>query len=174
MTRPPSSGSDDFDPSDPQHWPPPPEPSARAWEKTRTDIVALLPPRTACRRNTVAVKVAAGVGVLAAGVLVAWGLWATFHPFTVAPTPNVPVANAEPTDPLAGYDVLPIATASDVMVSAVGGSELRFGSINHPIPEVMPLASGADVTVLRGPVAGELSCPDPGGMAVYVMPPTDK
>jgi hypothetical protein len=173
MTRPPSSGPDDFDPADPYRWPPPPEPSARAWEKTRTDIFARLPKVTTARPWTTVVKVTAGVGLLAAGVLVAWGLWATFQQ-PVMPSPHGPVANAEPADPLAEYDVLPIATASDVMVSAVRGSEVRFGSIHHPVPEMMPLASGADVTVHRGPAAGELSCPDPGGMAVYVMPPADK
>jgi hypothetical protein len=43
-------------------------------------------------------------------------------------------------------------------------------AISHPVPETLPLASAADVTVHRGPTAGELSCPDPNGMAVYVMP----
>jgi hypothetical protein len=175
MTRPPSSGTDDFDPTDPHHWPSPPEPSARAWEKTRTDILARLSTATHRGRWRGVVKVAAGVAVLAAGVLIAWGLWATFQP-TVRPLPdvNTPVADATPPDPLAEYDVLPIATASDVMVSAVRGSDVRFGSISHPVPDTLPLTSVTDVTVHRGPAAGELSCPEPGGMAVYVMPPADK
>ncbi len=173
MTRPPPSGSDDFDPADPHHWPAPPEPSAAAWEKTRTDIVARLPTATPRRPWVNAVKVSAGVAVLAAGVLIAWGLWASLAPPAVPP-PITPVANAEPTDPLAEYDVLPIATSGDVMVSAVHGGDVRFGSISHPVPDAMPLASAADVTVRRGPTAGELASPEPGGMAVYVMPPADK
>lgn len=168
MTPTPSSGPDDFDPTRPEDWPPPPEPSAEAWEKTRTDIVARLPRRTTDRRWAVA----AAAGVLtatAAGVLVAWLVWPT--------TPSVPteaVVKVEPVDPLAEYDVLPVATPSDVMVSAVRGGGVGFGSINHPVPEVMPLATAADVIVHRGPIAGELCVPEQGGMAVYVMPPTDK
>ena len=173
MTRPPPSGPDDFDPADPYHWPPPPEPSARAWEKTRTDILARLPKATTGRPWVTVAKVGVGAGVLAAGLLVAWGVWVTFPPPVVS-APTVPVASVTPADPLAEYDVLPIATAADVMVSAVRGSDVRFGSIHHPVPDTMPLASAADVTVYRGPVAGELSCPEPGGMAVYVMPPTEK
>jgi hypothetical protein len=39
----------------------------------------------------------------------------------------------------------------------------------------MPLASSGEVSVTHGPAAGEFSCPEPGGMAVYVMPSlTDK
>ncbi len=170
MTRPPASGTDDFDPSDPLHWPSPPEPSARAWEKTRTDIVARLPLSVPRHRWANTVKVAAAVAALAAGVLIAWGVWATFH----RPMVEVNTVYATPTDPLAEYDVLPIATSGDVMVSAVRGGDVRFGSISHPVPDSMPLTSAADVTVHRGPTAGELACPEPGGMAVYVMPPADK
>lgn len=174
MNRPLSSGPDDFDPADPDHWPLPPEPSARAWENTRTGITARLPRVTPGRRWHTLAKVGATAGLLSAGVLLAWGLWATFHPPAAPTPPEVPFADAASVDPLAGYDVLPIATASDVMISSVRGNEVRFGSINHPVPDAMPLASGADVTIHRGPVAGELSCPDPGGAAVYVMPPVDK
>lgn len=164
MTRLPSSGPDDFDPTHPELWPAPPEPSAGAWEKTRTDIVAHLPRKPAGRRWVG--KAAAG-GLIAAGVLAAWVVWKP----AVRPTePPVVAATASPSDPLAEYDVLPVATASDVMVSAVRGGDVRFGSISHPVPEVMPLATGGDVTVLKGPTAGELACPDPNGMAVYVMP----
>lgn len=174
MTRPPPSGSDDFDPADPYHWSPPPEPSARAWLRVRTGIAARLPQKTADRRWAPVLKAGAGVGLIAAGMLIAWGLWTNLPRHAVQPTPYVPTATAESADLLAEYDVLPIATASDVMVSAVRGSDVRFGSIHHPVPDTMPLASGADVTVHRGPMAGELSCPEPGGMAVYVMSPTDK
>ncbi len=174
MTRPPSSGSDDFDPADPHHWPPPPEPSAAAWEQTRTDIVARLPKVTTARPWSTVGKTTAAVGLLAAGVLMAWGLWATFQQPAVPSQPSVPVATATPADPLAEYDVLPIATSNDVMVSSVRGGDVRFGSISHPVPDTMPLASATDVTVHRGPAAGELACPEPGGMAVYVMPPAYK
>jgi hypothetical protein len=168
MTRPPPSGPDDFDPTRPEDWPPPPEPSAEAWEKARTGIVARLPRRKSGRRRAVAVT--AG-GLIAAGVVAAWLVW---PPTPTPPKPPEAVAKVTPVDPLAGYDVLPVATPSDVMVSAVRGVGVEFGSIDHPIPEVMPLATSADVIVHRGPAAGELCVPDPGGMAVYVMPPTDK
>ena len=166
MNRPHSSGPDDPEPIQPESWPDPPEPSAARWEKVRSGIHARLPVR-APRKPWAAVVTAAGI---AAAVLVAVGVWAAVNPAT---QPTVPVAvatNPEPIDPLAEYDVLPIATASDVMVSAVRGNDIQFGSIHHPIPDVMPLMTGADVIVLKGPAAGELSCPDPDGMAVYVMP----
>lgn len=169
MTPTPSSGPDDFDPTRPEDWPPPPEPSAEAWEKTRTDIVARLPRRAPGRRWAVAAA-AAVLTATAAGVLVAWLGW---QPLPSA-VPSGAVANVAPADPLAEYDVLPVATPSDVMVSAVRGGDIGFGSIDHPIPEVMPLATAADLVVRRGPTAGELCVPEPGGMAVYVMPPTDK
>ena len=172
MTRPPSSGPDDFDPNDPSHWPDPPAPSAAAWEKVRSGIQAKLPARVRPHRWPAAV---AAVGLIAAGLLVAWGVWATL-PTQDSPVPTQAVTNspAPPADPLAEYDVLPIATAADVMVSVVRGSDVQFGSLDHPIPDTLPLASGTDVTVHRGPTAGELSCPDPTGMAVYLMPPSDK
>jgi hypothetical protein len=168
MTRPHPSGPDDFDPAHPDHWPAPPEPTPEVWEKTRTDIVARLPRRPAGQRWLV--PAAATGGLIAAGVLVAWGVWSLVGGVAPPAEPTTAVVAEKPTDPLAEFDVLPIATASDVMVSAVRGGEVRFGSINHPVPETMPLASAADVTVHRGPTAGELSCPDPNGMAVYVMP----
>jgi hypothetical protein len=166
MTRPHPFGPDDFDPAHPDHWPAPPEPSAEAWEKTRTDIVARLP-RSPKRRWLVP---ATAGGLIAAGLMVGWGGWLVVGGIAPPAEPAVVVANADPVDPLAEYDVLPIATASDVMVSVVRGGEVRFGSINHPVPETIPLASAGDVTVHRGPTAGELSCPEPNGMAVYVMP----
>lgn len=168
MNRPHSSGPDDFDPNQPENWPTPPEPSAARWEKVRSGIHARLPKRTA-RKPWAAVMTAAGI---AAAVLAAFGVWAATNPTAPPTVPVVAEKPSVPIDPLAEYDVLPVATASDVMVSAVRGSDLQFGSINHPIPDVMPLMTGADVSVLKG-TAGELSCPDPDGMAVYVMP-TDK
>jgi hypothetical protein len=110
--------------------------------------------------------VIAGVFVIAGAVG-----WAVF------PRPPQPVGLAfviTPTDPLADFDVLPIASEYDVMVSAVRGGEVAFGSIDHPVPEALPLATGVDVAVRRGPTAGELHATEPGGMAVYVMPPADK
>lgn len=165
MNPAPSSGPDDFDPIQPESWPTPPEPSATRWEKVRSGIHARLPKRTARKPWAL---VATTVGI-AAALLVAFGVW-MMNPVTTPTAPVVAVTNRKPVDPLAEYDVLPIATASDVMVSAVRGNEIQFGSINHPIPEVMPLMTGADVIVLKGPPTGELSCPDPDGTAVYVMP----
>ena len=165
MNRPHSSGPDDPEPIHSESWPDPPEPSAARWEKVRSGIHARLPRRTP-RKPWAAVVTTAGI---AATVLVAFGLWVAMKPPTPPTAPVAVVTNTEPIDPLAEYDVLPVATASDVMVSAVRGNDIQFGSINHPIPEVMPLMTGADVSVLKG-TAGELSCPDAGGMAVYVMP----
>lgn len=163
MTRPHSSGPDDFDPLDHRHWPAPPEPSEARWEQVRRAFAGGVPARRPWWKVS-----AAAVGAVAAAALIAWAVWP--RPL---PTPDAPEVVAEkPADPLAEYDVLPIATAEDVMVSVVRGGDLRFGSISHPVPDVMPLASAGEVSVIRGPAAGELSCPEPGGMAVYVMPPT--
>lgn len=163
MTRPPSSGPDDFDPLDPRLWPAPPEPSEARW----AEVYSAFAGRVSARRPWW--KVAAAVGAVAASALIAWAVWP--RPIPTQPTVAEVVAET-PTDPLAEYDVLPIATAEDVMVSAVRGGDLRFGSISHPVPDVMPLASAGEVSVLRGPAAGEFSCPEPGGMAVYLMPTT--
>ena len=165
MTRPPSSGPDDFDPTDPRHWPPPPEPTEARWDVLYQSVARALPRRRPWWKG------GAAVGVLAAAALIAWAVWPRAG--TVPPPPPEPV-EPRPADPLAGYDVLPIATADDVMVHSVRGSDVGFASIDHPIPETMPLATSADVSVHRGPTAGALSCPEPGDMPVYVMPPTDK
>lgn len=167
MTRPHSSGPDDLDPLDPRHWPAPPEPSEARWAQVRIAFAGVAPARRPWWKRASA----AAVGTLAASALIAWAVWPRPVPVT-PPTPPEPVTERT-ADPLAEYDVLPIATAADVMVSAVRGGDIRFGSIDHPVPDTMPLVSAADVNVSRGPTAGELSCPEPGDSPLYMMP-TDK
>lgn len=162
MTSPNSSGPDDFDPLDPRHWPAPPEPSERRWAEVSRAFAGVRP----SRRPWWKVGAVAVGAMAAATVLIAWAVW----PRTVPPTPAPEPVAERADDPLAEYDVLPVATASDVMVSAVRGGGVGFGSIDHPVPDAMPLASAGEVSVVHGPAAGELSCPEPGGMAMYVMP----
>jgi hypothetical protein len=166
MTRPRPSGPDDLDPLDPRLWPAPPEPSEARWAQVRSAFDGVAPARRPWWKAS-----AAAVGTLVASALIAWVVWP--RPVPVVP-PTAPESVGERTDdPLAEYDVLPIATAADVMVSAVRGGDIRFGSIDHPVPNTMPLASAAEVIVSRGPTAGELSCPEPGDAPLYMMP-TDK
>ena len=102
MTRPPSSGPDDFDPLDPSHWPAPPEPSEARWAEVYQGFAGGVPARRPWW------KVGAAAGAVAASVLIAWAAW----PRPAQPTPpqtQEPVAES-PADPLAEYDVLPIAT----------------------------------------------------------------
>jgi hypothetical protein len=117
---------------------PPPPPTEATWQRVRDRIAARLTPATPppVRRT----KWVAAVAALAACVLIGLTVW------SLTPRPEPPIPEVA-FDPLAEYDVLPIATANDVMVSIVRGDGIDFASIDHPIPPVMPLATTGDLTV---------------------------
>ena len=146
---------------------PPPPPTEATWQQVRDRIATRLTPATpppARRSKWVAV---AAIATLAACVLVGLTVWSL--------TPRTgPAAPAEVAfDPLAEYEVLPIATSDDVMVSVVRGDGIDFASIDHPIPPVMPLATAGDLTVEQA-YFGRAVEPDAPDAPWVVAEPQDK
>jgi hypothetical protein len=133
-------------------------PGEAEWQVVGDGIAARL---TAARRvRTVRRWAVAGlVSGLAAAVTIAALVW----PRATPTPPAVEMA----TDPLAEYDVLPIATESDVMVSAVRSNGIGLVACDHPLPGVMPLATSDDISVARVE-AGGMSVPTPADAPLFV------
>lgn len=136
----------------------PPLPGEAEWRVVGGRIAARL---TAARRARIVRRWAAAglVSGLAAAVVVAALAWPR-------PTPTPPVVEVA-ADPLAEYDVLPIATESDVMVSTVRSDRIELVACEHPLPGVMPLATPSDITVARTD-AGSMSTPTLADAPVFV------
>lgn len=137
---------------------PPPRPSGTAWRKVQDGIAAEL--RSVRRARTVRRWAATGVvSGMAAAVVVAALVWPR-------PSPTPPAVEVA-FDPLAEYDVLPIATESDVMVSAVRSDGIELVSCDHPLPGVMPLATADEISFARVE-AGGMSVPARTDAPVFV------
>ncbi len=136
----------------------PPMPSEAEWRAVGDGIATRL---TAARRarTTRRWAVVGLVSGLAAAVVAGVLLWPRS-----TPTPSVVEVAA---DPLAEYDVLPIATESDVMVSAVRSNNIELVACDHPLPGVMPLATPNDISVARTD-AGGMSVPTPADAPLFV------
>lgn len=137
---------------------PPPLPSESAWRDVRDGIVDRLQPSSIRHSHRRMVWTAT---TLAACLILGVTLWWS------KPWAGDERTGAEtPFDPLAEYEVLPIASSNDVMVSAVRGG-IEFASIDHPLPGVMSLADGDEFTAVR-PWTGELSQPAPADAPILV------
>lgn len=136
----------------------PPLPGEAKWRAVGDGIATRL---TAARRarTTRRWAVAGLVSGLAAGVVITALVWPR-------PTPAPPVVEVA-ADPLAEYDVLPIATESDVMVSAVRSGGIELVACDHPLPGVMPLAASDEISFARVE-AGGMSVPSPADAPVFV------
>jgi hypothetical protein len=126
----------------------PPWPNPSDWERVRNNIserLANLPMPTPTRvpnRKWPIVATALAASVLLIAATAIW--WATFNSNT---KPGTQLAF----DPLAVYDVLPIATPDDVMVHVVKGRGVEFATMEHPLPGVMPVAEAGDVVMKQPP-----------------------
>lgn len=144
----------------------PPEPSEAAWEEMRLRIharvaapaVAPASPHRLARWGAVAALTATAAAVIA---------WVAFR--QPAPQPNVPevvevkpVSPAAPADPLAEWDVLPIASAEEVVLQRVPGDGLLPVGV-QPWAGELTLATAAEV---------ELDEPNPSWPTVMVPSPT--
>jgi anti-sigma factor RsiW len=136
----------------------PPAPSEAAWLRA-THAIAVLRIRNRKRWPH-----------LLAGSLAACAVAATVGAWLKPGAPGV-AGNAAPTvvevDPLAEYAVLPVASADDVMVSAVRGSrDSGFVVVKSPLVEVLALATPDDVEI-ENPGSGEVT---DGDSAMMVWP----
>ena len=68
---------------------------------------------------------------------------------------------------LAEYDVLPIATPDDVMISSIKGSgEIVFISCKHPLPDSPRWAKLVDVQVQSAPAEATMMNPSGAEMPI--------
>lgn len=130
----------------------PREPSEAEWEAARRRVAARLPGRAG--RWRAAVALAAGV-LLAVGAVAAWPARPAAPtgqgPRAVQPVPPVQFA-AHTFDPLAEFDVLPIASAEEVVLHRVPGSGVL--PVGAPLlPEALSLATIDDVEFHEPPEA---------------------
>jgi hypothetical protein len=146
-------------------------PDEAEWEPVRSAIQLALPkaePKPTAPRSRIKIGFVAAV---AFSLMLAFGLYLANRNQPKPPTDEFvqqapPVVAPEP-DPLAEFDVLPIATESDVMVSVVRGDRSPgFVACNHPVPEALELATAEDLEVVprkeMHPATGwELSQPEP-------------
>ena len=134
---------------------PPPPPCETTWKRVQGEIAArLIPPHPAGARRVRWARSVAAVGGLAAAVTAGFLAWPPATP---------------PADPLAGYEVLPIATPSDVFVSAVRHDpDLMLIACDHPLPGKMRLASVRELEVYR-PQDLALSVPTPDDAPILIM-----
>lgn len=136
----------------------PPSPNESAWQQARDGIAERLR-LTSTRRINGRVKWAtvALAACLILGVLI-WGSkpWSGDERLVVE----------RPFDPLAEYEVLPIATPDDVMVSVVRGG-IEFASIDHPIGGVLSLPDGDD-WVRSKPLTVDVSQPTPADTPILI------
>ena len=132
----------------------PAEPTDAAWDAVRRRIHARLNPPAPARGNGrwhAAVLVATGAALTATAAAVAWGAFGftwekpevargiAVPPVQVAPAPHEAVA-----DPLAGFVVLPMATADEVDLRRVPGSGwLPVGT--DPLPGTVTLAAHSEI-----------------------------
>lgn len=104
---------------------------------------------------------ASALVVIAAAVVLAWGLWPTVKPNEVAmvePAPEV--------DPLAEYAELPIATPADVMIAAIKGDGDVLVSVSPPLNGGLALATPDDIEI-EDAGGGQA---DPDGAAMIWQP----
>jgi hypothetical protein len=152
----------------------PPEPSADEWESVRRRIHEHLnrpkpAPRSAWRLRAAAI--AAVAALVIAGAVGAWVArdrpappappeLAEAGPLVCAP-PVAPVPHEARPDPLAEYAVLPMASASDVVLHRVPGDGwLPIGE--HPLSGAVALATADDVELDDPEAAWPNVTPAPG------------
>ncbi len=118
------------------------------------------------------------LGVLAACII--FGLISVFAvinsiPWTPAGTGGSRANLVQENDLLAEFDVLPIATPSDVMISTVkGNGEVGFVSCKHPLPDSPRWAKVQDVEIKSGPPEAAMSNPTTSEMPIYNLDPADR
>lgn len=137
-----------------------PWPDESTWQRTRNEIAEQVLPRS---KRPVGVRVAWVAAALAACLMLGGTVW-MMMPQGIDEHASAPTSS----DPLAEYEVLPIATEEDVMVSVVRGG-IDFASIGHPIPGTISLAGGEDWE-MHQPITMEVSQPTPGDTPIL----TDK
>jgi hypothetical protein len=146
----------------------PPEPTDAQWDAARRRLHARLDPaRPAPRSWRATLWAGAALVGAAAAAAVAWVLFGTNPPRedprapeVAEARPPVPAAAApypappphEPSDPLAGMAVLPVASDDDVVFDRVPGGDGWFPVGVHPLAGVLSLATAEEV---------ELDDPDP-------------
>jgi hypothetical protein len=128
----------------------PPEPSEAEWDAIRARIqarVAAQQPRSFVRRATL-VGAGVGLGFAAVAAVVAWLVFG----LPPAPPPQTPeVVRQKPAppaevDPLAEFDVLPMATEDEVVLHRVPGDGwLPVGA--HPLTGDLALATADEVAL---------------------------
>ena len=135
-------------------------PSDDDWNRT-SQAIAVLMPKSNRRWPKV---IAASFLACAASVLAVVAMM----PDAARPVARIETPKATEADPLAEFAVLPIATSSDAMVSAVRGDrESGLVSVKPPLADVLALATNEDVEIDE-PGTGVLS---PGGDAAMMTWP---
>lgn len=143
----------------------PPEPSEAVWEQMRNRIHARVTARAEPARPQYAHRVGIIAALTAVAAVVAWVAFGLLTPKPpTAPevvheklvTPEVP-----PPDPLADFDVLPMASAEEVVLHRVPGDGwLPVGA--HPLPGEIVLATSVEVALDDPNPAWPTVAPTPG------------
>jgi hypothetical protein len=125
-------------PDDLPNFPDPPEPRAAEWQRVREAVR-----QQVLARQTWVGRVALVGGAIAASVVIAVLAW----PVKIDPQSARARKPVQPADWLAEYDVLPIATGSHLMLSALNGpNDETLLTVDHPLKARMNLASTSDTT----------------------------
>jgi hypothetical protein len=125
-------------PDDLPDFPDPPEPRAAEWQRVREAVR-----QQAVPRRTWVGRAAVVCGAIAASVCFTVLCWPTKLDQQSAHA----VKRVQPTDWLAEYDVLPIATGSHLMVSVLNGpNDETLLTVDHPLKTRMSLASTSNTT----------------------------
>lgn len=145
----------------------PPEPSEAAWEDMRLRIQARIAkpavePAPARRWGRWGAAVAALTATVAA--LIAWLMLSKSPAPQSTETPEIvlvkPVPLPQPSDPLAEWDVLPMASAEEVVLQRVPGDGwLPVGA--HPLAGELTLATAAEVELDENPEWPTVMVPSP-------------
>jgi hypothetical protein len=147
-----------------------PSPSPADWRQVLEEISESVIPAESRKPRGISLRrwLAATAAILMVAVAVGVMKFVVWQGLVPAPAPvPAPVVVTTP-DPLAEFDILPIATPNDVMVSALRGEgSIGLVACDHPLPGVMPLALASEMDVQRVR-SGEVSVPTPGDAPIFM------
>ena len=128
-------------PDDLPNFPDPPMPSDAEWQRVRAAVRQQVLPRRGRFRQALVVGAA-----IAASVLVGVICW----PAKVEQQAAQARVQTPPIDWLAEFDVLPIATSTHYMVSALNGpNDDTLLTVDHPLKARMSLAAVTETTLMN-------------------------
>ena len=128
-------------PDDLPDFPDPPTPHDSEWLRVREAVRQQAVPRRNWPRRVVLVG-----GAIAACLCATVLCW----PTKLDQQSEQAVKNVQPEDWIAGYDVLPIATGSHLMVSALTGpNDDTLLTVDHPLKTRMSLATVTETTLTK-------------------------